>query len=31
MMKEQSGIEEFDAKTAFSLLSNVPKTIGVYH
>jgi len=29
MMKEQSGIEEFDAKTAFSLLSNVPKTIGI--
>ena len=29
MMKQQSGIEEFDAKTAFSLLSNVPKTIGI--
>ncbi len=29
MMKEQSGMEEFDAKTAFSLLSNVPKTIGI--
>ena len=29
MMKEQSGIEQFDAKTAFSLLSNVPKTIGI--
>lgn len=29
MMKERSGIQKFDAKTAFSLLNTVPKTIGI--
>jgi hypothetical protein len=29
MMKEQAGIEEFDAKTAYSLTKSVPESIGI--
>jgi len=29
MMKEKSGIEEFDAKTAFPLVKSVPESLGV--